>query len=142
MRLVNRKRSILKTKPPRARNLQARTRATSLVLALVFYATASAAVESGVFQPPALDQFIPSDKSDADGDGDGVEETQVQRYRNLDGDRAFSLTTNGRLWAWSVDTERSEAGNADYVIRDSDCDGSFDERYGLDEEFHLPDCAK
>jgi hypothetical protein len=28
------------------------------------------------------------------------------------------------------------------VIRDSNCDGTFDERYGLDEQFHVPDCLK
>jgi hypothetical protein len=28
------------------------------------------------------------------------------------------------------------------VIRDSNCDGSFDEVYGLDDEFHVPDCVK
>jgi hypothetical protein len=32
--------------------------------------------------------------------------------------------------------------NRHYVIRDSDCDGIFDERYGLDEEYHLPDCLQ
>ena len=29
-----------------------------------------------------------------------------------------------------------------YVIRDSNCDGVFDGRYGLAEDFHVPDCLR
>ena len=73
-----------------------------------------------------------------------MEESQVQRYRNLSGDRIFSLTTNEQLWAWSLDSKGGDDADIsrNYVIRDSDCDGVFDQRYGLDEEFLLPDCVK
>lgn len=78
---------------------------------------------------------------DDDGDGDGINETHVRRYIDREGDTAFSMTTNGRLWAWSLDIrgDESEIGK-NYVIRDSNCDGVFDERYSLDAEFHVPRC--
>jgi len=88
--------------------------------------------------------FLLISEEDGDGDGDGVKETHIRRYRNLDGDSIFSLTTKGRLWAWSLESVGSPAisGSRDYVIRDSDCDGIFDQRYALNEEFHVPDCLK
>ena len=102
------------------------------------------AVESGVYQAPDLSQFLLVGDEDGDGDGDGVNETRILRYRNLAGYSAFSMTTKDRLWAWSLDSHGP--GEVDpernYVIRDSDCDGRFDERYGLDEQFHVPDCLK
>jgi len=93
------------------------------------------------FTPPALDGFILHSEREGDGDGDGVNETHIMQYVNTQGDSLFSMTTKGRLWAWSLDTHDSSSGPDNYVIRDSDCDGSFDEVYGLDEEFHLPDCV-
>jgi hypothetical protein len=113
-----------------------------LVLALV--GEQVRAVETGVYQAPDLGQFLLIGEEDGDGDGDGVNETRILRYRNLAGDSAFSMTTKDRVWAWSL--ESHGPGEADpernYVIRDSDCDGRFDERYGLDEQFHVPDCLK
>ena len=52
--------------------------------------------------------------------------------------RAIADTLRGRFDAESgeVNLERN------FVIRDSDCDGSFDERYSLDEQFYVPDCLK
>ena len=49
------------------------------------------------------------------------------KYLNLNGDSAFSMTSNGRLWASSLDTRDDESGMHNYVIRDSNCDGVFDE---------------
>jgi hypothetical protein len=103
------------------------------------------AMESGEYPPPDIRQFLLIAEQDGDGDGDGVEETHIRRYMSSAGDRVFSMTTGGRLWAWSLDAHGS-AGAADpardYVIRDSDCDGTFDERYRLDEEFEVPACLK
>jgi len=102
------------------------------------------AVEQGTFPPPTVDGFILQSKSEGDGDGDGINETHIMRYRNLSGDRLFSMTTRGKLWAWSLETHAGgDAGaTGNYVIRDSNCDGIFDERYGLDDDFHVPDCLK
>ena len=91
---------------------------------------------------PDLGGFNIHDERDADGDGDGVKETHIKHYLNQSGDSLVSMTTNGRLWAWSLDTRDQESGTKNYVIRDSDCDGIFDEVYGLDDEFHVPDCAR
>jgi hypothetical protein len=76
------------------------------------------------------------------GDGDGENETRLRQYLNKNGDSLVSFTTNGRLWAWSLDTRDDEVGPRNYVIRDSNCDGTFDEVYGLDDEFHVPDCTR
>lgn len=94
------------------------------------------------FPPPQLDGFSKYSERDADGDGDGVKETRIEKYVNQAGDSIVSMTTKGRLWAWSLDSVDNESATHNYVIRDSDCDGIFDEVYGLDEEFHVPDCLK
>ena len=94
------------------------------------------------FKPPDMEGFILHDERDADGDGDNVNETHIQHYLNQNGNSVFSMTTNGRLWAWSLDARDDESGPNNYVIRDSNCDGVFDEVYGLAEEYHVPDCVK
>jgi len=100
------------------------------------------AMEQGVYQPPDMTEFLLISEENGDGDGDGVKETHILRYRNLAGDSIFSMTTKGRLWAWSLESVDGPGGadGRNYVIRDSDCDGTYDERYGLDEQFLLPDC--
>jgi len=91
------------------------------------------------FNPPKMD----GGENDADGDGDGVKETHIQQYSNAAGDSIYSMSTNGHLWAWSLETKgEPTSGPQNYVIRDSDCDGIFDEVYGLDDKYYLPDCVK
>ena len=88
-----------------------------------------------------LHGFALQREEDGDGDGDGVEETRIRHYLNSAGDRIFSMAINGSLWAWSLNLQDNQSGSAgNYVIRDSNCDGVFDERYDLDEEYHIPDC--
>ena len=79
---------------------------------------------------------------EANGDGNDENETQLRRYLNVNGDILLSFTANGRFWAWSLDTPDNEAGPRNYVIRDSNCDGVFDEDYRLDDAFHVPDCTR
>ncbi|MDH5469397.1 MAG: hypothetical protein OEY45_12945 [Gammaproteobacteria bacterium] len=109
-----------------------------LVAMICFIRTAGAEQ----FDPPALDGFAVHSEREGDGDGDGVNETHIRQYMNNDGDSLFSMTTAGRLWAWSLNTRDSESAVKNYVIRDSDCDGIFDEVYSLDEDFHVPECLK
>jgi hypothetical protein len=101
-------------------------------------------MEKGVFQPPDLSTFLRINADDENGDGDGVKETHVVHYQDRAGDKLFSMTTKGRLWAWSLKTSGDAAPNSawNYVIRDSNCDGVFDEKYSLDEQFQVPDCLK
>ncbi len=91
---------------------------------------------------PDRDGFSLSDERD--GDGDGIKETHIKQYRNRRADSIFVMTTHGHEWAWSMDLHGE--GDADitrnYVIRDSDCDGVFDERYSLSAEFHVPACMQ
>jgi hypothetical protein len=94
------------------------------------------------FDPPKLDGFNLHAERDTDGDKDGVNETHIKQYFNTSGDSIVSMTTKGRIWAWSLNTRAKKTGNSNYVIRDSNCDGQFSEIYGLDEEFHVPDCLK
>ena len=100
------------------------------------------AMETGVYQPPDLSRFLLINGEDADGNGDGTKETHIRHYQAASGDKIFSMTTNDEIWAWSMQTHgHGQVGSGwNYVIRDSDCDGVFDEKYSLDEEFHLPDC--
>jgi hypothetical protein len=98
------------------------------------------AATKGVFQAPDITTFILHGESDGDGNGDGVKETHIRRYLNKAGDSVFSMTSGENLWAWSLNTKGSDDLDINYVIRDSNCDGIFDEKYGLDEEFHVPDC--
>lgn len=116
----------------------------AVVCALGVAAGRAVAMETGAFPPPDLGKYLLVDEDDGDGDGDGVEETRILRYRDAAGDSVFSMTTKGRLWAWSLESHGGAGASPErnYVIRDSDCDGLFDERYGLDEEFHVPDCLK
>jgi hypothetical protein len=95
------------------------------------------------FTPPDIAGFQLHEQRDADGDGDGENETHIMHYLNENGDSVFSMTTKGRIWAWSLDTRDNDTGGPNnYVIRDSDCDGVFDEAYGLEDEFQVPDCLK
>ena len=98
--------------------------------------------QAAAFTPPVLEGFNLHDERDADGDGDGKNETLIRQYLNSNGDSLASFTSNERLWAWSLDTQDSDIGPKNYVIRDSNCDGIFDEVYSLDDEFHVPDCVK
>ena len=115
----------------------------ALILALA--GTAVHTKEAGTYPAPDMSQFLLVGEEDGDGDGDGVKETHILRYRNVEGDSAFSMTTKDRLWAWSLEAHGGP-GEVDlernYVIRDSNCDGTFDERYSLDEQFHVPVCLK
>lgn len=104
-------------------------------------APVTATVEKGMYFKPDLTDYQLHNEYDADGNGDGVNETHVQRYINSKGDKAFSMTTGERLWAWSLDIQGDSTDiHKNFVIRDSNCDGVFDERYSLDAEYHVPDC--
>ena len=98
--------------------------------------------QAGQFTPPDMDGFMLHNERDADGDGDGVNETRIQQYLNEQGDSLVSMTSNGHIWAWSLSTNNNDSPVHNYVIRDSDCDGIFDEVYSLDEDFHVPECVK
>ena len=102
----------------------------------------TASVEKGMFFKPELNDYALHNESDEDGDGDGVNETHVRRYINSKGDTAFSMTTNDKLWAWSLDTKAGDDSDIkkNYVIRNSNCDSVFDERYSLNAEYHVPTC--
>ena len=94
------------------------------------------------FKPPDLEGFMLHTERDADGDADGKNETHIKQYLNTSGDSLVSMSTKGVVWAWTLDTRDDDLGSKNYVIRDSNCDGVFDEVYGLNEEFHVPDCMK
>ena len=116
------------------------------VLTIILIATLTGMLQlaqAGQFTAPDLEGFKQHDVRDADGDGDGKNETQITQYLNSNGDSIVSFTSNEQLWAWSLDTrDKDELGTQNYVIRDSNCDGIFDEVYGLDDEFHVPVCLK
>ena len=114
---------------------------TTLILGCIL-ALSAGVVTAKQFEPPKLDGFNLHAESDADGDGDGKNETHIKQYFNTKGDSIVSMTTKGRVWAWSLNTRENDSAVRNYVIRDSNCDGVFNEVYSLDEEFHVPDCLK
>ena len=113
----------------------------AVILTLVITGISQAALAKE-FTPPDLTGFNLHDERDADGDGDGTNETRLRQYLNNTGDSVVSFTTNGRVWAWSLDTRDNESSVRNYVIRDGNCNGVFDEVYSLDQEFHVPECVK
>jgi hypothetical protein len=123
-------------------NLQSCLRAVLVMTGIIVLAGKPQLVNAEQFDPPSLEGFNMHVERDADGDGDGVNETHIQQYFSESGDSIVSMTTKGRLWAWSLDTRDNELGVHNYVIRDSNCDDIFDEVYGLEDEYHVPDCLK
>ena len=121
-----------------------RVRRLCIPAVLLLFAGPAPAYETGLFMGPGMEGFVRIQEYDGDGDSDGVKETRIRRFMNTHGDRMFTMTTKDQLWAWSVDAADGDDGdlNRNYVLRDSNCDGRFDERYGLDEGFNLPDCLK
>ncbi len=113
-----------------------------VLISLVASTQSLFAAVKGVFKAPAISTFILHGENDGDGDGDGVKETHIMRYLNRAGDSVFSMASGEQLWAWSLNTNGSDETdlNKNYVILDSNCDGIFDEKYRLDEEFHVPEC--
>ncbi len=102
-------------------------------------------VERGGDVPaPHLTGFLLDHEWDADGDGDGIKETHMKLYRDATGDTIFSASTMGVIWAWSLNTHGDDDSEraSNFVIRDSNCDGSFDEVYSLDEKFTVPACLE
>jgi hypothetical protein len=115
----------------------------SLFVVIIGAGGATGTANASQFNPPKLDGYSLANEHDADGDGDGVKETHIQQYYNVAGDSIYSMTTNGHLWAWSLETkDESTSGPQNYVIRDSNCDGVFDEVYSLEDKYYLPDCVK
>lgn len=116
----------------------------ALILAglLSAWAIRGETAQKGIFEPPSLRGFSPKNSYLQDGDGDGIKETRVDRFTSPSGHSLFSLTTKDRTWAWSLETPGADDSDlgANYVIWDSDCDGVFDRRYRLDEEFRIPPC--
>ena len=111
---------------------------------LPLLAGSATAADDGFFKGPGMEGFVKIEVYEADGDGDGEKETTVRRFRNIAGDSMFTMTTGEKLWAWSLDSVGDDDSDiaVNYVLRDKDCDGRFDQRYRLDEEFTPPDCVK
>jgi hypothetical protein len=115
-----------------------------LIVVLLLVAVPGMAMETGFFRGPGMEGFVKISEHEGDGNADGTNETTIRRFRNVNGDRMFTMTAKDQLWAWSVDAVGDDDSeiNRNYVLRDSDCDGRFDERYRLDEGFSLPDCLE
>ena len=123
-------------------NLQSCLQAVLVMTGIIVLSGQPQLANAEQFEPPSLEGFELHIERDADGDGDGVNETHIKQHLSQSGDSIVSMTTRDRLWAWSLNTRDNNSGVRNYVIRDSDCDGIFDEVYSLDDEYHVPDCLK
>ena len=112
------------------------------LLTIVVVSTPVIAADTGEFKAPSLDGFTLVSEEYADGDGDGIKETHVRHYKNARGDLMFNMTTKGVMWAWSKQSHAGADSQRNFVIRDSNCDGVYDQKYNLDEEYHVPECLK
>ena len=115
-------------------------------LALRFGVPDAHAYEEGVYQPPSLEgyHFDKAKKFDKDWPEDGIKETLVERFLNSKGQGILKYTTKGKTWAWGImgnPSDRNDTTN-NFLIRDSDGDGSYDEKYLGNEGFSLPDYLK
>lgn len=112
------------------------------LLLITVITTPVIAVEAGEFKAPSLKDFTLVSEEYADGDGDSIKETHVRHYKNARGDLMFNMTTKGVMWAWSKQSHAGADSERNFVIRDSNCDGVYDQKINLDEEYHVPDCLK
>lgn len=119
-----------------------------LLIMLCILAPMPYAMEKGVFQPPSLDGYTldRTKYSDKDTIIDGIKETKIEVFKNSSGQIIAKYTTNNKTWAWAKLMDPSDVNNIDtsinYVIRDSDGDGKFDEMYNRTEDFYLPNWVK
>jgi hypothetical protein len=136
------KTSRLHSQTPRCRVRRVVAGMTTLCLMLALQPAIAA--EQGEYPPPKLDNFQAAGESPADVDGDGANESLIKRYISEAGVTIFSLNTGDRLWAWSVANAEGDSldPSKSYVIRDSNCDGVFDKKYGVQEDFEIPACVK
>lgn len=116
----------------------------TLALILALANTSLLAAETGVFQPPSLDGYTKDREFDVDVNEDGINETHVVKYVNTAQDIIYKYTTNGKTWAWGAGVNSGDKSDItkNYAVRDSNCDGKFDEKYTRTEEFYLPSCLK
>jgi len=118
-----------------------------LVALLVSIALQSHAMEKGIFQPPSLEDYEYERAWQMDINKDGVKETHVTMYKNSDGGKILKITSlNGTVWAWAVRSsywpKDKEDLTKNYTLRDSNCDGVFDEKLKNDEAYKVPDCLR
>lgn len=120
---------------------------TTLAVILLLTSASGLAFEMGVFEPPSLDGYslVEEKLLDKDEVKDGIKETRLEKYQSRSGEKIGKYVTGGKNWAWAVAPNRKDVCHYpdNYVIRDSDGDGVFDERYRFcGEEFWLPTWTK
>lgn len=120
---------------------------TTLAVILLLTSASGLAFEMGVFEPPSLDGYslVEEKLLDKDEVKDGTKETRLEKYQSRSGEKIGKYVTGGKNWAWAVAPNRKDVCHYpdNYVIRDSDGDGVFDEQYRFcGEEFWLPAWTK
>jgi len=103
------------------------------------------AMEKGVFKPPSLEGYtlVQTKQLDKDKVKDGIKETTLEIYGNAIGQYIGKYTCNGIIWEWGVKANNNNDDTINnYILRDSDGDGIFDERYGGNETTYVPDWVK
>jgi hypothetical protein len=101
--------------------------------------------EKNFFQSPNLKDYQLS--KEWDDNSVWNKDTHVKMYRNENGDRVYGFLTNNQVWGWRVVLSNvKETGHdltKNYKIRDSNCNGTFDEKYSIEEAWPgSPACAR
>ncbi|MCB1864639.1 MAG: hypothetical protein KDG50_04370 [Chromatiales bacterium] len=124
----------------------AKIHALGAAIATALLAFSSMAVETGSYKAPAPDEqkYNAVGTKGVDGDNDGELESGQVHYKNEIGRKIIRYTYGENTWAWAVIDQPVRLMDVDnnHVIVDSDCDGRFDQRFHLREDFFLPPCAK
>jgi hypothetical protein len=101
--------------------------------------------ENKIFQPPDLNDYQLS--KEWDDNSVWIKDTHVMKYTNRKGDKIYRYSTNKHVWGWTVVLSNAKETGHDltknYKIRDSKCNGKFDEKYSLEEAWPgSPACAR
>ena len=103
-------------------------------------ASGPVAVDSAGFPPPSVEGFESRGIHMMDG-SPAIEgaETAVEIFVNPVKDTIYRISLNGVTWGygWLPGGEAIQG----HILRDSDCDGDYDEKWDPDAPFSAPECA-
>lgn len=113
-----------------------------IIVGLLAVAGAASEEDTGYFQPPELDGFEVIEPVRVDVNDDGTPESLLSKYTHAVGDSILSISTQDRVWVWSVSRSLGDPDDIErnHNILDTNCDGEFDTRLPRKQDVHIPAC--
>ena len=122
------------------------TRLTAIVVGATLMGFSAYAKEIGNFKRPSLKGYSFDKVFYMDMNEDGTNDTKIEIYKNNNGDKVLKSYKKGtnEIWSWGLDSTNDNNSNIqkNYIVVDTDGDGSFDTKYKLEEEIPLPSWVK